>query len=121
MRLRRTHLDDPLPDENMGVPLPGTLVDWSALPEDRLLNEEVQTILRASIDELPPILRAAFILRDVEQLTTAECAQIQRISEAACKVRLHRARLRLRERLSGSFLDQFDQQEPRFAPPEESL
>ena len=73
------------------------------LPEDRLLSAEAQEALKAAIAELPLGLRAAFVLRDVEGLSTAECAQVQGISDAACKVRLHRARLALRERLSAYF------------------
>src|SRR5579859_8111033 len=83
--------------------MPASLVDWSTLPEGRLLSLEAQDALRAAIAELPPGLRAAFVIRDVEGLSTAECSQVQGISDAACKVRLHRARLALRDRLSGYF------------------
>ncbi|HEV2456786.1 MAG TPA: sigma factor-like helix-turn-helix DNA-binding protein, partial [Ktedonobacterales bacterium] len=62
-----------------------------------------QEALKAAIAALPPGLRAAFVLRDVEGLSTAECSQVQGISDAACKVRLHRARLALREQLSAYF------------------
>ena len=48
----------------------------------------------------PPSLRAAFLLRDVEGLSTAEAAEALSVTEASLKVRLHRARLLLRERLS---------------------
>jgi hypothetical protein len=48
-------------------------------------------------------LRAAFICRDIEGFSTAECAQIIGVSEGALKVRLHRARLALRERVSEYF------------------
>jgi RNA polymerase sigma-70 factor (ECF subfamily) len=104
MLARRRHPTEPLPEEDgAAAPMPTALVDWSALPEERLLSGEAQEALKRAIAELPPGLRAAFVLRDVEGLSTAECSQVQGISDAACKVRLHRARLALRERLSAYF------------------
>jgi RNA polymerase sigma-70 factor, ECF subfamily len=104
MMVRRRHPAEPLPEEDSTTaPMPASLVDWSTLPEERLLGAEAQDALKIAIAELPPGLRAAFVLRDVEGLSTAECSQVQGISDAACKVRLHRARLALRERLSGYF------------------
>ena len=49
-----------------------------------------------AIDGLAPTLRTAFVLREVEGLSTAEAASLLEISEAALKVRLHRARIALR-------------------------
>jgi RNA polymerase sigma-70 factor (ECF subfamily) len=104
MLARRRYPTESLPEED-GVTLvmPIALVDWSTLPEERLLSGEAQEALKAAIAELSPGLRAAFVLRDVEGLSTAECSQVQGITDAACKVRLHRARLALRERLSVYF------------------
>lgn len=112
MLLRRRHPEEPLPDDYESLPLPATFVDWSTLPEERLLSEEVHEQLFAAISELPERLRAAFVLRDVEALSTAECAQVQGISESACKVRLHRARLLLRETLSQYFREWEDSSKP---------
>lgn len=104
MLVRRRRPSEPLPEADMAAaPMPTALVDWSTLPEEQLLSAEAHDALRAAIAELPPGLRAAFVLRDVEGLSTAECSQVQSISDAACKVRLHRARLALRERLSAYF------------------
>jgi RNA polymerase sigma-70 factor (ECF subfamily) len=103
MLLRRRRPADPLPDERDPLPLPNALVDWTAWPESRALDAEARAILQAAIEDLAEPYRAAVVLRDVEALSTADCAQVQGISEAACKVRLHRARLLLRERLSGYF------------------
>jgi RNA polymerase sigma-70 factor, ECF subfamily len=44
-----------------------------------------------------------FILRDVEQLSVTECSELLGISQQAVKIRLHRARLMLRERLAPVF------------------
>ena len=104
MLIRRRHTVDPLPEEEEGAtPLPVQLVDWSHLPDQHVLSGEAQEVLRTAINELPMGLRAAFILRDIEGLSTTECAHVQELTEAACKVRLHRARLRLREQLSAYF------------------
>lgn len=102
MLIRSRRPTESLPEDD-GLPMPASLVDWSTVPEERLLGEEARDELTSAIASLPEGLRAAFILRDVEGLSTAECAYAQNISDAACKVRLHRARLLLRERLSVYF------------------
>lgn len=102
MLVRGRRPAEALPEDD-GLPMPSALVDWTTLPEERLLGSEAQSELWSAIASLPQGLRAAFILRDVEGLSTAECAYAQSISDAACKVRLHRARLLLRERLSVYF------------------
>jgi RNA polymerase sigma-70 factor (ECF subfamily) len=104
MLARKRRPADVIPDED-GPNTPRTLVDWRDLPEERLLGQEAQERLWAEIARLPEGLRAAFTLRDVEGFSTADCAHIQSITEAACKVRLHRARLLLRERLSDYFAE----------------
>ncbi len=104
MLIRRRHTALPLPEEEEdAIPLPVQLVDWSHLPDQHLLSGEAQEVLRTAINELPMGLRAAFLLRDMEGLSTVECAHVQELTEAACKVRLHRARLRLREQVSTYF------------------
>jgi RNA polymerase sigma-70 factor (ECF subfamily) len=55
--------------------------------------------LNDALEELPPRLRAVVVLRDVYDLPHQAIAKELGISEAAAKVRLHRARRRLRERL----------------------
>ncbi|HEY5810323.1 MAG TPA: RNA polymerase sigma factor [Povalibacter sp.] len=54
-------------------------------------------LLEQSIDSLPQAFRMVFMLRVVEQLTTAETAACLDIAEATVKTRLHRAHARLRE------------------------
>jgi len=55
---------------------------------------------RAGLDRLPDIYRDAFVLRDLEELTTAEVADLLGIDAAAVRQRVHRARLMLRGYLS---------------------
>lgn len=60
-------------------------------------------IVHEAIDQLPPDYRLAVILRDIEQLSTAEAARILDITEGALRVRLHRARQALRALLEKHF------------------
>lgn len=82
---------------------PAGLLDWRNLPEDVLTGREAAEQVAQAVAALAPTLRAVFTLRDVEQLSTRETAAVLGISEAAVKVRLHRARLALREQLAGYF------------------
>ena len=75
------------------------IADWSALPEDIAVNSELRKALDAAVRELPEIYRSVFLLRDVEELTTDEAAQVLDVSAEVIKTRLHRARLALRRRL----------------------
>jgi RNA polymerase sigma-70 factor (ECF subfamily) len=52
------------------------------------------------LGSLPESLRSVFVLRDIEGLSTAETAVVLGLTETNAKVRLHRARLALRERLT---------------------
>jgi len=109
-RLRR-RTDEPLPpdepeeDPQTGatVPLPKAIVDWTASPERWLSDGEVAAEIDRAIAVLPQSLRVVFLLRDIEGLSTEETAEALGVSEGAAKVRLHRARLALRERLSVYF------------------
>jgi RNA polymerase sigma-70 factor, ECF subfamily len=107
MRLRRRQLpteslDEPAVTEDGDV-LPRQFVDWSALPDEQLLGKERQDVLNTALAALPDTLRSVFVLRDIEGLSTAETAEALGLTEANVKVRLHRARLALREKLSGYF------------------
>jgi len=55
---------------------------------------------RAGLDRLPDIYRDAFVMRDLEEMTTAEVAELLGIDPAAVRQRVHRARLMLRGYLS---------------------
>jgi RNA polymerase sigma-70 factor (ECF subfamily) len=69
------------------------------LPEDELLNRELGTTLQRAITELPEKYRAVVLLRDLEELTTEESAQILDLSVDVVKTRLHRGRLAIRKTL----------------------
>jgi RNA polymerase sigma-70 factor (ECF subfamily) len=75
------------------------IADWSALPENRILNDELREVLHTSIAELPDIYKSVLMLRDVEELSGEETAEVLDISLDTVKTRLHRARLMLRKKL----------------------
>ncbi len=81
------------------------IVDWSQVPERGAANSELRDRLWEGIGLLPPDLKAAVVLRDVEGLSNAEAADAIEISVSALKSRLHRARVLLRKHLSGYLSD----------------
>jgi RNA polymerase sigma-70 factor (ECF subfamily) len=97
-------LDDESSDEGEAI-MPGLLNDWSQAPESITANTESIAEMEHAVAELPDTLRTAFVLRDLEELSTEEAAETLGISTGALKVRLHRARLLLRERLSAYFAE----------------
>lgn len=98
---RELSLEEFLPTED--APTPGEIPNWAQLPLEKLLNEELSKMLQEAITSLPKKYRVVVILRDVERFSTAETAQILNIGESNVKVRLHRARLYLRDILKGYF------------------
>ncbi len=104
MRLRQMKaphlsLDSPM-ETDEGDILPRNLADWRFDPYRVALNAELRQALEDAILRLPETLRVVFILRELEGLSTRETAEALGISESATKVRLHRARLMLREHLA---------------------
>ena len=86
-----------------GEVMPIQIVDWCCLPEKELLSTESRGFLSEAAKNLSDSNRAAFLLRDVEGLSTKDAAEALNISESALKVRLMRARMELREALSGYY------------------
>src|SRR5580698_4382702 len=76
---------------------------WDPDPEERYSRDELRTILNSAIQELAPIYRTVFTLRDVDGLSTEETAEALDLSVPAVKSRLLRARLQLRDRLTRFF------------------
>ena len=82
---------------------PEQVPQWALMPLDKLLNEELADAINQGILSIPKKYRMVIVLRDIEGFSTAETAQILNISPANVKVRLHRARLFLRDKLKGYF------------------
>ena len=98
---RELSLDEFLPQDEATVEQ--EVPQWAALPLDRVLNEELGRKLRQAILELPEKYRMVLVLRDIEGFSTEACAQILNLTPANIKVRLHRARLFLRDQLKTYF------------------
>ena len=69
-------------------------------PDDLLQKKEMGRIIQEALLELPDQYRIPFILKEIEQLPHQEIAEILEVSESNAKVRVHRARLMLRERIA---------------------
>ena len=70
--------------------------DWSQRADEQLQSAQLRKHIQDSIDALPDGLRTVFLLRDIEELSTEETAEVLGLSVPAVKTRLHRARLALR-------------------------
>ena len=83
-----------------GVPIGDRELQLPTSPADDPFRQaeasELRVALGRAIAELPPPLRIAIVLRDVEGLSTQEAAAIAGIGQAAFKSRLHHARQRVR-------------------------
>jgi RNA polymerase sigma-70 factor (ECF subfamily) len=75
------------------------LADGTEAPDRTLLEGELKAVLDRVILELPPQYRAVVVLRDLEELSTEETADILGIKPDAVKTRLHRARMAMRQTL----------------------
>jgi RNA polymerase sigma-70 factor (ECF subfamily) len=109
MRLRKpsphtVSVEETLTGETMAV-VPRQLFDWCCLPEEDFTSDEARTELEQAIHELPESLKTVFLMRELEGFSTADTAAALDLSEGAVKVRLHRARLWLRERLTPYFTE----------------
>lgn len=91
---RSRHRHEELTEE---LPLPD--LSGRGVPEEHADRGDVRATLRNALAELPPRLRAVVVLRDIYDLPHEAIAAELGISESAAKVRLHRARRKLRERL----------------------
>jgi RNA polymerase sigma-70 factor (ECF subfamily) len=105
LRKRRTTVDVSL-DEAFRANedlLPSEVADGAPNPEELYRASELRDILIKALQELRPILRTVFVLRDVEELSIDQTAEVLDLSPSAVKSRLWRARLQLRELLSDYF------------------
>ena len=105
--LRRRARETPIGDdaEELGAEdeRRGRAPAWARPPDELLATAEIRAGLEEAMGELTPLQRAVFELRELEGRDTGETADLLAISEGAARVHLHRARLRLRERLAPHF------------------
>lgn len=104
MKLRRRRAMEPIDNIAEAIrpeDLPQNLQAWSIDPAGAALDSELRVQLEAALGALPESLRSVFVLREIAGLSTEQTAAMLELGESAVKVRLHRARLRLRELLAG--------------------
>jgi RNA polymerase sigma-70 factor, ECF subfamily len=99
--VREVSLDEDFQTD--GDILPIEVADWAPNPEERYRTSELRDILAKMLEDLQPILRTVFVLRDIEGLSIVQTAEVLDLSHTAVKARLWRARLQLRERLNKYF------------------
>lgn len=107
MRLRKRNLSKEVSvDQDFETEeylIPREIADWHPNPEQLYSGSELRDILARSLEELVPVSRAVFVLRDIEGLSIEQAAIALNLSQSAVKSRLWRARLQLRERLNKYF------------------
>ncbi|HZL89921.1 MAG TPA: RNA polymerase sigma factor [Pirellulaceae bacterium] len=98
-RSRRAEVTDPAV---LQVEAAGTLKRRGVLSS--LVSREQQELMRLAIAELPIPLREAFVLHEVEEFDYPDMAAMSGVAEGTLRVRVHRAKALLRDRL-GSMVD----------------
>lgn len=86
--------------DNEGAYVPKDFADWREIPSEALERSETREVLAKALALLEEHYRLAFILRDVNELSITEAADVLGITRGAVKTRLRRARLMLRDILS---------------------
>jgi RNA polymerase sigma-70 factor (ECF subfamily) len=93
-------LDDFLPlTESGSGQVKLQIADWSRLPDRQVLQAEMRGALDQAIGDLPEMYKSVILMRDVQELSTGETAQVLDLTEDVVKTRLHRARLAVRQKL----------------------
>lgn len=94
---RELSLDEFLPADESAMSM--DLPRWASQPLEQVLDEELGEVIQQALLDLPEKYRLVVVLRDVEGFNTQETAEILDLTPTNIKVRLHRARLFLREAL----------------------
>ena len=68
-------------------------------PENKIIRQEAKQLLENTIDSLDPKYRTVYMLKEVEEMTINEISECLNISVSNVKVRLHRAKSMLKEKL----------------------
>jgi RNA polymerase sigma-70 factor (ECF subfamily) len=90
-------LDEPPREDEL--PAAERFADDGLTPEQVFANTEIRELLSENLDQLSPLLRTAFVLREVQGYSTGEAARKLGVTENTLKARLWRARHQLAERL----------------------
>ena len=98
---RELSLETFLPADESAISM--DLPRWASQPLDHVLDGELSNAIQEALLDLPEKYRLVVVLRDVEGFATQETADILGLTPANIKVRLHRARLFLREALKSYY------------------
>jgi RNA polymerase sigma factor (sigma-70 family) len=82
-----------------GVNFGSSTLTASSTPESELLRNELHTILEAAIEQLSDDHRIVYIMREIEDMSIKEISESLGISESNVKIRIHRARKMMQEKL----------------------
>lgn len=93
---RSVALEDLMPND---AELARLLASATATPEEQTLHQEDHQMVHAAVLELPPAYRMVLVLHDMEELDTDEVAAVLGLKPGTVRVRLHRARLLLRQEM----------------------
>jgi RNA polymerase sigma-70 factor, ECF subfamily len=111
MRRRKQHAElfepiaGPQDQEEEGAYTPRDFADWREIPSEALERSEIRALLARALASLAQKYQEVFILRDMEQISIEETADVLNISIASVKTRLLRARLMLRDILAPQLAD----------------
>ena len=97
---RSRHPAVSLSDEGTGGGVQQSLVDGSAAPDEQMAGRQMQQMLARLIAGLPEKLRLPLELSTVQELNSAEIAEVMKIPEGSVRTRLFRARKQLKEKLA---------------------
>ena len=100
LRRRRRLWPLEAPVEGEGAPPGLVLIARGRNPEQQALDSELRRALAQALEMLPEAYRTVFTLREIDEMSTADAAGMLGISEECVRIRLHRARALLRQRLA---------------------
>lgn len=99
-RHHETSLDEASPRYTEAGEIAEPVDDWSTAVDEDAGNRELAQHAAKAVDELPETYRSVFVLRELEEMSTEEVAEILDLTVPTVKTRLHRARLALRKVLA---------------------
>jgi RNA polymerase sigma-70 factor (ECF subfamily) len=100
LRNKKPGLTDSIDDTTERSVTPAQLTDWREIPSVSLERQEIRTLIRRALAELPLAYREVFVLRELEERNVQETAETLGITTASVKMRLHRARMMLQKQLA---------------------
>jgi RNA polymerase sigma-70 factor (ECF subfamily) len=104
VRKRKPTESLPLDDGERGPFRPQSVIAWADDPEQLYQRAELRALVERAVTSLPMPYRMAVLLRDLEQLSTAEAAAALGLGVPTLKTHLLRGRLMLREALAPHFI-----------------